>query len=233
MNLLATLVQGLARQRHPVLPTDQAAEAPESGGDGPQAGAISLPPDEAFGVGGHQLAVVVDQLPVRIKCQDAVVERAVAEAVIHAFVDADDEDDAQITRVAAEAFGFRTGDGDAVLRQAGIDFFGFGAIPLRDALDIIQPGGIARQPGFSQDDQLRAQLRGSLHPVQRQFQAGGKVVIDGPCLHDRRWYGRRWRGGAGGTHSRAAHLSATHLSATHLSGVMGVAMSSPSVRDCT
>ena len=57
VDLLALGVHREARERHPVLPADQPADPAHPGLDHEQAAAVTLAPDDALGVRGHELAV--------------------------------------------------------------------------------------------------------------------------------------------------------------------------------
>src|SRR5262249_28152507 len=62
VDLDTRLVERNARERHVVLPADQAADTSESGLDGLEAATVALTPDQALVVGGHELAVVKSEL---------------------------------------------------------------------------------------------------------------------------------------------------------------------------
>ena len=84
MDLLAVGHQRVAGQRVVMLPACQLADAADRAVDGPQPGAIALPPDHAFMVGRGDLAATLDQGAVGVEQQLRVVERAAV-----ALVDAD------------------------------------------------------------------------------------------------------------------------------------------------
>src|SRR5436309_1139746 len=62
IDLDAGLVERDARERHVVLPADQAAEPAEARRNRLESAAVALAPDEALVVGGDELAVVVGEV---------------------------------------------------------------------------------------------------------------------------------------------------------------------------
>ena len=75
VDLDAGLVEREARERHVVLPADQAAEPAERRLDRAQPAAVALAPDEPLVVRRHELAVVERQLAVGRVVEQRVVER--------------------------------------------------------------------------------------------------------------------------------------------------------------
>src|SRR6266511_4999943 len=76
IDLDAVLVEGKARERHQVLPADQTADRTELALDRLEPVAVAEPPDEAFVVRGHQLAVVERQLALWLVDEQRVVDRS-------------------------------------------------------------------------------------------------------------------------------------------------------------
>jgi hypothetical protein len=64
VDVLAGIVHGHARERHPMLPTDQSAYSASGGGHRFQATAISISPDEPFSESWDQLSVVILELAI-------------------------------------------------------------------------------------------------------------------------------------------------------------------------
>ena len=95
------LVERETRQRHAILPADQAAEAAESRLDSGQAAAVALTPDEALVVRRHKLAVVEREQAIGRVDEERVVDRP--RSLRLDLVDAGDEPDAQRLRGRAEA----------------------------------------------------------------------------------------------------------------------------------
>src|SRR5438477_2229737 len=88
MDVLAGIMHSHARQRHPVYPADQAADPHATNVNSVQTGAVTLAPDNALGVGGHQLAMNISQLARGRERQQSVVKSASARPGINALVDA-------------------------------------------------------------------------------------------------------------------------------------------------
>jgi hypothetical protein len=64
VDVLAGIVHGHARERHPMLPTDQSTYAPRGCGHRLQATAIAVSPDEPFSESWDQLSMVILELAV-------------------------------------------------------------------------------------------------------------------------------------------------------------------------
>ena len=64
MDVLAGIVHGHARERHPMFPANQSAYASDGRGHGLQPTAITIPPHESFRVGRHEFSVVVSEPPI-------------------------------------------------------------------------------------------------------------------------------------------------------------------------
>src|SRR5881227_3944007 len=88
MDVFAGIVHSHARQRHPVFPADQSADPHATNVNSIQPGSITLSPDNALGVGGHQLAVDISQLALGRESQQGIVKSASAWSGIKALVDA-------------------------------------------------------------------------------------------------------------------------------------------------
>ena len=67
-----------AQERHVVFPADHGTEPADGGLKDWHRRAVSLPPRDPFGRGGHQLAMLAHQMAVRSKEENRAVERAPA-----------------------------------------------------------------------------------------------------------------------------------------------------------
>ena len=92
VDLDARLVEREPRERHVVLPADQAADQAERGGQSAQAVAVALAPDQALVVGRHELAVLQGERAVGGVVEQRVVDRRRPRRVD--LVDARDDPDA-------------------------------------------------------------------------------------------------------------------------------------------
>ena len=99
----------------------------------------------------------VEQRAVLSKGQHRVVQRSAPGAFDHPFVNADVQDEPVFARRSAEHFGDRPGYYYAVLHQPGKNLLCRLVIPQCNIAAAVQPGGIARQPGFRKDDKLCAE----------------------------------------------------------------------------
>ena len=80
--------------------------------DGPQPGAVALPPDHAFVVGRGDLAAMLDQASVGVEQQLCVIERAAV-----ALVDADGHHDPRLPAGLADGQGGGRRHGDRLFEQ--------------------------------------------------------------------------------------------------------------------
>ena len=101
VDLDAGLVERDARERHVVLPADQAAEPAETRLDRLEAAAVALAPDEPLVIGGHELAVMEGELAGRRVVEERVVDRPrpLGLDLVHAR----DDPDAELLRSLADA----------------------------------------------------------------------------------------------------------------------------------
>src|SRR5258707_10847633 len=60
MNVFAALVHRLPRERHPVFPANQSADATRRRVDRRESLRVAVAPHHSFGVGRHELAVMVE-----------------------------------------------------------------------------------------------------------------------------------------------------------------------------
>ncbi len=182
VDLDARLVEREPRERHVVLPADEAAEPPERRLDRPQAAAVSLAPDEALVVRRHQLAMLEGELAVRAVVEERVVERP--GAVTLDLVHADDEPDAVRAGDLGQALAPGAGNLDRLAGQHG----------ERRLASFVSPAGEELRPRrrrirghehFREDDELGAGAGGladqSLELVERR----GLIEHDGLDLDAR------------------------------------------------
>src|ERR671911_780697 len=78
VNLHSPGIQGITRQRHVVLPADQAAKLTEGGVVHLEGAAVTLCPDHAPGGGWYQLLVLAQQVALGIDVEQGVVQASVA-----------------------------------------------------------------------------------------------------------------------------------------------------------
>src|SRR5205085_1133517 len=111
-DLRRALVDPPARQRHPVLPADQPADASDGGVDRCQVVARADAVEEPLVLGGHELAVAAQQ-PARAEDEHRVVQRAAL-----ALVDPDDAMQVVLVAGRRQAVDERAGDVDRIGVQA-------------------------------------------------------------------------------------------------------------------
>src|SRR5918994_1093748 len=152
------LVQREPRQRHVVLPADQATEAADARLDRPQPAAVARAPDQALVVGRHEFPVLEDEAPVWPVVQERVVDRAGALGVD--LRDARDEPHAVRLRSLTETVGSRAWHCHGLLRDAGEGRLRALVGPTGE---VLRPGRgrIDRDEGLGEDDELGA-LAGGL-----------------------------------------------------------------------
>ena len=202
MDGLIADMQSLARMGHPVLPADQAADAPNGGINRAEAGAIALSPNQLLGVGGAQLAVVVHDRAIGVDGDDAVVQAAIAASPGHALVDAQQQDDVMLARFVAQLSHLGAVQGHAVGDQAGVEFLGRRVIPTGVIDGVIQPGRVAGEEGLAESGQLGA-ARSRLADQRAGCRDGlAQIIIDGARLNN---------GDADASgHGRGARLAVEH-----------------------
>ncbi len=127
-----------------------------------EAGAVAHAPDEAFGDGGHELAMDAQDAAVRPEVGERVVEAAFGVGV--ALVDAKNDVGPGLLRRRADLLRGRGGDFDRVLMelQPGV---GAAHIPER----------VGWNPGLRKDDEVRAVL-GRFRDEVAGFVDGGLAV---------------------------------------------------------
>lgn len=115
VDLLGALVHGLTCQRHPVFPADKPAYAPGACLHRTQSGGVSLPPDDALGVGRHELAMMVHDLATGVYRQDRIIQGSVARTGCDSLVDRHDPHDTKLLGSLPQVADFLTVNGRAVL----------------------------------------------------------------------------------------------------------------------
>src|SRR5258708_36306985 len=132
--------------------------------------------------------MVVEQDAIRTKREQSVVERPVARSFIYAFVCSDYQNHFVIAGSLGQHLCFVTLNRQAVSSQFPEDFFGRFVIPKRSAGTIVEPCWIAWQPGFAEDDELRALLRGFAYVLDGPREACFKVHEDRRGLNNRNFH---------------------------------------------
>ena len=154
VDILPRLVQRLPRQGHPMLPADQPADAAHGRVHDPQSLGIARTPDKALRVGGHQLAVVVEQPAVRPEGEQGVVEGAASRAAFHALAHPYHQGGCGVACDGGQRIHGRARNGHAILGQAREDRLDRRVVPERDIAADVQPGRVAGEPRLGEDDQL-------------------------------------------------------------------------------
>src|SRR5207248_179594 len=149
----ARLVQRYARERHVVLPADEAAEPAETGLDRTETATVALAPDQALMVRGHELAVVEGELAGRRVVEERVVDRP--RPLWLYLVDAGDDPDPELLRRRSDAPLGRGADCDRLLREAGERLLRTGRLPAGEGLRP-ERRRIDRNECLWEDDELRA-----------------------------------------------------------------------------
>ena len=159
------------RQRHVVLPADQAPDNPERGAQHTQPRAVTHSPYEPLTPGRHELAVFLHQLPIRIQVQQRVVERAALDLMDpHRCVHP------RFRRRLAQTGHHRAGHFDGV----GVELAH--VAPVRPTGGAPDPAGVGRNEPFGEGDQLRAAGRCLLHQCARLVGRGLPIEEDGRRL---------------------------------------------------
>src|ERR1700757_491675 len=112
MDVFAGIVHGHARERHPMLPTDQSTHAPGGSRYCRYPAAITVSPHEAFGVGRDELSVVVSELSILGNSEKRIVECPISGTGIHSLINSDHNRNFEILRRSAQRPHFFTGNDD-------------------------------------------------------------------------------------------------------------------------
>ena len=172
VDLLPRLHQGVARERHVVLPTDQRADAADGGIKGHQAAPVPPAPDHAFVVRGHDLAALANQRAVRVEDELGVVEAAPL-----ALVYAENHHRACSSRRASHRFGHRS---------RYVDGFGVQPereIPDRDRCVEHRKVGVAGDDGLGEHRQTNPLQPAALDRLDDLLQRGVPVEKHRRKLH--------------------------------------------------
>src|SRR5260370_24210642 len=184
VDVLAGIVHGHARERHPMLPANQSAYASSRRGHGLQPAAITITPHEPFRVGRHEFPMVVSELSILRNSEKRVIECAIARTGIDSLTRSHHNRNFESSRRFAERMHFVAGNGDAVIPELREDLFCGSVFPQCRAGTHIQPGRVARQPGFAKGNQLCSSLFRWLHRVHGLCEAGSFVQVHGSGLSD-------------------------------------------------
>src|SRR5260370_11924620 len=155
MDVLAGIVHGHARERHPMLPANQSAYASSRRGHGWQVASITIAHHEPFRVGRHEFPMVVSELSILRNSEKRVIECAISRTGIDSLTRSDHNRNFEISRRFAERIHFFAGNGDAVISELREDLFRGWVFPQCCARTHIQPGRVARQPGLSKRNEPR------------------------------------------------------------------------------
>src|SRR5216684_8403984 len=123
VDVLAGIMHGHARERHPMLPANQSAYASSRRGHGLQPAAITISPHESFRVGRHEFPMVVSELSILRNSEKRVVERPVSRTGIDSLTRSDHNRNFEISRRFAERIHFFAGNGDTVISELREDVF--------------------------------------------------------------------------------------------------------------
>jgi hypothetical protein len=133
VDLHARVVQGEARERHVVLPADQAADACDLRVDRVQAVTVSLTPDQAFVIRRDELAVLEQKPSVCTVDEQRVVERPRPVRLDLRYTRR--EHDYVLARNVADPVGFWARDGDGLARDRREGCLRARRGPARQSLD--------------------------------------------------------------------------------------------------
>src|SRR5258706_4621874 len=167
-----------------MLPANQSAYASSRRGHGLQPAAIAITPHEPFRVSRHEFPVVVPQLSVLGNSEKRVIECAISRTGIDSLTRSDHNRNFESSRRFAERVHFFAGNGDAVIPELREALFRGSVFPQCRAGTHIQPGRIARQPGFPKGNQLCSSLCRLLNEVKGLCEAGSFVQVNGSGLSD-------------------------------------------------
>src|SRR5260370_22544603 len=132
--------------------------------------------------------MVIEQDAIRTEREQSIVERPVARPFIYAFVCSDYQNHFVIAGSLSEHLCFATWKRQAVSSQFTEDFFGRFVIPKGGAGTIVKPRRIAWQPGFTEDYQVCAFLRGFAYILDGPREASFKVHEDRRGLNNRNFH---------------------------------------------
>ena len=155
MYVLAGLVERLSRERHPVFPADEPTNPSGSSLDRADAGCVTLPPHHPLGEGRHQFAMMIAQRAIRTIREQGIEEGTACMVLAHTFGNTDDERDTTIGGNLCECRARRPTYIDAVGGHASEHRLRRCVIPDPDIPTAIEPSGIAGEPRFRKDDELR------------------------------------------------------------------------------
>ena len=141
----ALLVHRDARERHVVLPADQAADVSERRVDHRERGAVALAPHEALAAGRHQLAVLAQQVAVGTEVEERVVDRPRG-----ALVHRDREEAVVLAGDRAEGVARGPGHVDALVGPPDVP------VGVRPGCGAPHPVGIGGHEPFREGDEARA-----------------------------------------------------------------------------
>src|SRR5260370_15151995 len=184
MDVLAGIVHGHARERHPMLPANQSAYASSRRGHGWQVASITIAHHEPFRVGRHEFPMVVSELSILRNSEKRVIEVAISRTGIDSLTRSDHNRNFEISRRFAERIHFLAGNGDAVISELREDLFRGCVFPQCCARTHIQPRRVARQPGLSKRNEPRISLCRLLDEIESLCEARSFVQVNGSGLRD-------------------------------------------------
>jgi hypothetical protein len=114
-----------------MLPANQSTHAPHRRRHCFQPTAVTIAPDEAFGVGRHKFPVMVFELSVLGNTEKRVVERSVSGTGINSLTRSHHNRNFEISRRFAERIHLFAGDRDAVISQLRENVFRAFALSVR------------------------------------------------------------------------------------------------------
>ena len=162
-----------------MLPANESAERTELGGQRFERAAVALTPEQALGVGRHQLAVAAVRRAIAAEKQHRVIQRAAGPLVC-----AHDEVDLVFFCTRKEPREVRAGNRQRVITEQTIERGRGRMAPQAGTGSIVEPHRITGQPRLGKNDELRAVARG----LGRQLASAGdtefQVEKDRRVLHD-------------------------------------------------
>src|SRR5262245_3577129 len=121
VNVLARHMKLLPHEGHPVFPADQSTDAAHGCLDHPQPAPVSLSPDQAFIEGRDEFTMEIDEIALRTKCENCVVECATARSFADVFLYSYDQSQIVFASCFGQRFGYATRNNNAILQQLRVE----------------------------------------------------------------------------------------------------------------
>src|SRR5579859_1261326 len=178
VNVLSGLMHSHPRERHPVLPADEASDTCLADFDRREASAISRSPHHALSEGWDELGMMIGDAAIWRKCQQGVVKSFLRRSFIDPFIDADDYSDAKLASQGRQLTDFRAVDCDAVFAQLRKNFFCRLMIPESGARANVEPNRVSGKPSLAEGYERSSLARCVSNDIERLGETCTLVVID-------------------------------------------------------